>query len=121
MDPFTIFTIGYLTNLASALTGKMFSVLTRNLGESLKREDRRRAFEHCVEAGVAAALSRVGPSSKEEKEEVERVLQGFFVDEYTARELVGLLDGKPLNMAELQTSLKVAGCVPERLPGLNFQ
>ena len=121
IDPVTVFAAPFLTGLAANLATNMLNLAGRYLKQSLGGTEKENAFKRCVEAAVAAAVASAKVTSREERDLVEDILSGFFKDEYTARELIGLLSGKPPNMLELRASFEEAGYVSDRVPGLKFE
>ena len=121
IDPLTVFTAPFLTGLAANLAANMLQSAGRTLKGSLGGSEKTKAFKRCVEAAVTAAVAKAGAISKKEKKKAEKILRKFFEDKETARELIGIMDGKAPKMIELEESFRLAGYNPQELPSFDVR
>ncbi len=114
------FTADYLANLTADLSVQVLNALGRRLRTALQGAEGEQALRRSVRAGLAAMLALASHVPAEEMDLLQDIFTQFFEEQEVAREIAGLLRGKPLDRYEMHYLFKEAGFDPETLPGIDF-
>ncbi len=122
MDPVTNFLIA---PIAKKVTDRLLNAAGLRLQRLFADPERVAALERCSEAGILAMV-RTAPGVEEaERAHLNDVLRHFFtceeIADHLGRALTPLLQGHPLDLAEMEALLVEAGFDPETLPGFNCE
>ena len=122
MDPFTAsFTSGYLANIAGPLTVNIIQSVGRRIKKQVAGSEAEGALNRCISAGVVAAVSKAADNASEGEALLADILESFFQDPDTGKELARMLGGEAPNNTELLEIFEDAGYDPETLPGIRFE
>jgi len=122
MDPFTAsFTSGYLANIAGPLTVNIIQSAGRRIKKQVAGSEAEGALNRCITAGVVAAVAKAVADSPDKEALLGDILEAFFKDADTGKELARLLNGEPPNQAELLEIFEDVGYDPDTLPGIRFE
>lgn len=115
------FTAGYLAELTASLTARALDATGRRVREAIKGTQKEQALYRCVQAAIAAMLTRVSHAAPAELTQLASIFEPFFTSPDTAKEIGALLQGKPLDLDELSYLFESAGYDEKTLPGIGFR
>ena len=116
MDPFAAAVVG---NLTAGLCILMIQGASQRLQEYLAGDEKLKAVNRCLEAGIEALAHEVRKLQPEAQQPLEDIFLEFFHSEEVGRELAPLLKGSTPDFQELAYHLEECGYSADDFPELD--